>query len=88
MIKRFQFLSCCLKKNEPRLLLDTAREKGLTNIATGHGSPDIGLKELWVIPQDLCSVMVQRIFRVGFREEMEESIDNSVNVKNRFPVFA
>ena len=22
-----------------------------------------------------------------YREEMEESIDNSVNVKNRFPVF-
>lgn len=39
-----------LKKTNQSFLLNTAREKGLTNISTGHGSPHIGLKELRVIP--------------------------------------
>lgn len=37
-------------RRQTRALLDTAREKGLTNISPGHGPANIGLKQLWVIP--------------------------------------
>ena len=49
-----------------------------------------GIFRVWFLCELHKSISLResiRLIILFYREKMEESIDNSVNVKNRFPVF-
>lgn len=71
----------------PSTISCTSWEIVLTHIASGHCPFNISFKQLWVVTEDSCCFMVQRILIVWLRKKKVKAINNSVDVENRLPIF-
>ena len=71
-----------------RSSLKTSLEVIVSDVAASHGFLHILLKDPPVALQNLCRLFVQRVFRVGFEEQILESVYDGIYSEDGLPVLA
>jgi len=71
-----------------RQSLKTSFEVIVSDVAASHGFLHILLEDPSIALQNLCRLFVQRVFRVGFEEQILESVYDGIYGEDGLPVLA